>query len=254
VKLKVLSFNICHGHGIDGRQDLKRTIEAIRQIDADIVGLQEVDRFFGERSGWEDQPEQLAQSLGMHVVFGPNLDRGPHPEHPDRRKQYGTAILSKHPILASRNHMLPQVHVPDGYNEPRGVLEAHIQTDGAVIRFFNTHLGLKAKERMLQAKRLLELARPEEGNCIVTGDFNALPGSPELDILKTKLCDTYAEFHGGQHEPTFLSTAGSRAPEAVKCIDYIFCSRSFRTVGAAVLFTLASDHLPLVAELALEKS
>jgi endonuclease/exonuclease/phosphatase family metal-dependent hydrolase len=247
VKLKVVSYNICHGLGIDGRQDLERTTDVLRNSGADVIGLQEVDKYYGERSGWQDQSALLARSLGMHAAYGPNLDMDPQPGSGGHRRQYGIAILSRYPIVSSRNHVLPRIDTPGGWNEPRGLLEAHLQVRSETVRVLNTHLGLSKQERTAQALRLVEvyLADGPE-RCIVTGDFNALPNSPELAPLLAVLRDTYASVHGGRHDPTFLSAAGG-APVAVKCIDYIWCSPDLVPVDAAVTASLASDHLPLAA-------
>ena len=75
--LTVLSFNIHHAAGPDGVTDLDRVAAEIRRTRADVIGLQEVDRHWGERSHWADQPAELARRLGMHVVYGANLDEEP---------------------------------------------------------------------------------------------------------------------------------------------------------------------------------
>lgn len=252
MKLKVVTYNICHGLGIDAKQDLKRSIEVIRQSGADLVGLQEVDRHFGERSNWMDQPAQLAKALGMYVAYGPNLDLDPLPANPASRRQYGTAILSRYPIAYSHNHPLPQVIMPGAWNETRGLLEAHVQIEGRTLRFMNTHLGLMARERSVQVGVLLELLKTDNARqlgTIVTGDFNAEPDSPELGLLRNAVRDTYAEAHNGAHVNTFMVRSDNGSIHAARCIDYIYCSPEIRVRGAAVLQTYASDHLPLEASL-----
>lgn len=249
MRLKVVTFNIRHGRGMDGRQDLSRTIEAIRQCGADLVGLQEVDRHYGPRSGWEDQPALLAESLGLHVTYGANLDLGPVPERGGLRRQYGNAILSRFPITYSYNHKLPQVITPGSWNEARGLLEAHIRLEGRTVRLFNTHLGLARRERVAQIRYLLNLYRSSDEACIITGDFNAVPGSAEMLPIRLALRDAYSEVHGGHHVGTLLTGDGKSGAVPVRCIDYIFCSPEFRAVGAATLSTYASDHLPLTASL-----
>jgi endonuclease/exonuclease/phosphatase family metal-dependent hydrolase len=251
VELKVMSFNICHGLGIDGRQRLERTIDVIRASGADLVGLQEVDRRFGDRSGWEDQPAKLAEALGMFYAYGANLDEDPAPGSGGSRRQYGNAVLSRFPITYSRNHPLPQVVVQGAWNEKRGLLETHVQIEGTTVRFFNTHLGLTKAERNVQVEVLIDLYRQGGSRCICTGDFNAEPGSPELEPLRRTFRDAYAEAHGGRHAGTFLSSAGGAPPKPVQCIDYVFCSPDFRVTGAATLDTRVSDHLPLTANLVL---
>jgi endonuclease/exonuclease/phosphatase family metal-dependent hydrolase len=252
VKLKVVTYNICHGLGIDSKQDLMRTIEVIQQSGADLVGLQEVDCHYGERSGWQDQPAQLAEALGMYVAYGPNLDLDPIPANPGSRRQYGTAILSRYPISYTHNHPLPQVIVSGAWYEARGLLEAYVQINGRTLRFINTHLGLMQEERSVQVNVLLELLKTHKAGhlgTIITGDFNAEPDSPELGPLHNVVRDTYAESHKGAHTNTFMVRSDNGAIQAVRCIDYIYCSPEIRVTGAAVLQTYASDHLPLDATL-----
>ncbi|WP_127588464.1 endonuclease/exonuclease/phosphatase family protein [Paenibacillus koleovorans] len=257
MRLKLATFNICHGMGIDKVTDLGRTIEVIRASGADLIGLQEVDRHFGERSGWEDQPERLSHALGMHVAYGPNLELEEDPQHPGVRRQYGTAILSRYPVEYAHNHPLPQVIVPGAWNEKRGILEAHIRIGGRLVRFLNTHLGLAAEERSLQTKVLSELVDAgSTGNLssspiVLTGDFNTSPEQMELASIGLLLQDSYATAHEGAHGETFLILDPGKKPEqarADRCIDYIFVSSALRVVGSEVLRTYVSDHLPIVTE------
>src|SRR5690349_13928923 len=106
--VKTFTFNIHHGAGSDGKLDLERTAKAIEASGAGIVGLQEVDRSFDARSNWVDQAAWLATRLKMNYVFAANLDWDPlEPGKP--RRQYGTLVLSKYPIVDSRNSLLPLI-------------------------------------------------------------------------------------------------------------------------------------------------
>ncbi|MDQ3788793.1 MAG: endonuclease/exonuclease/phosphatase family protein, partial [Actinomycetota bacterium] len=125
----VLSFNIHHGAGEDGVYDLGRVADEIRRSGADVIGLQEVDRHYGARSQWADQPAELAELLGMHVVYAANLDLEP-PAAGQPRRQYGTAILSRYPILESQNTLLPKGRPGE---EQRGLLEAVVNVRGVHV-------------------------------------------------------------------------------------------------------------------------
>ena len=115
-----------------------------------------MDRFWSERSAFVDQAQWLADRLGMHVVYGANLDLDP-PAADRPRRQYGTAILSSHPIVYSRNTLLPR---PQN-GEQRGLLEAAIDVDGTRVRVANTHLQHNsAVERRAQTERIAELLAP----------------------------------------------------------------------------------------------
>nr|MCS5617336.1 endonuclease/exonuclease/phosphatase family protein [Pirellulales bacterium] len=96
--LRVVSFNIRHGVGMDGRLDLDRTAAVLRRLESDLVAIQEVDENC-RRSGGVDQAAALGKALGMEHRFGEFMD------HDGGR--YGLAVLSRLPIKATRRHALP---------------------------------------------------------------------------------------------------------------------------------------------------
>ncbi|MCB1490432.1 MAG: endonuclease/exonuclease/phosphatase family protein, partial [Rhodobiaceae bacterium] len=108
--MKLVSYNIQYGLGADGAYDLGRIADAIR--DADVIALQEVERFW-QRSGMVDEPQVIADRLPDHYwVYGANLDMDASYREggrlKNRRRQFGTMILSRFPILSSRNFPLPK--------------------------------------------------------------------------------------------------------------------------------------------------
>ena len=100
--VRVATFNIHHGAGTDDRLDLERAARTIEATGAEVIGLQEVDNHWGERSAFADQAAELGRRLDMHVAYGANLDLDGEP-----RRQYGTAMLSKWRIRDARNTLLP---------------------------------------------------------------------------------------------------------------------------------------------------
>jgi endonuclease/exonuclease/phosphatase family metal-dependent hydrolase len=234
--LTVLSFNIHHGAGLDGVFDLDRVADEIRRTGADIVGLQEVDRHFSERSEWTDGPAELASRLGMHVVYGANLDLEP-PAPGQPRRQYGTAILSRHPILDWRNTLLPKGN-PD--EEQRGLLEAVIEVRGQQVLAMTTHLQHdNADSRLLQARAVADAVRAAQEPVVLTGDLNAPPTEPEITTLTALLRDSHAAGHGDGF------THPAEAPTAR--IDYVLSDG--RPIHSEVLPTQASDHRPVLAKI-----
>jgi len=101
VDVNVMSYNIHHGVGLDGELDIARVAKVMKDANADIIGLQEVDRFYGDRSDYQDQIKKLATLLGYHYVYGANLNLAPAEGQVENR-QYGTGILSKYPIIDQR--------------------------------------------------------------------------------------------------------------------------------------------------------
>ena len=241
--LRVATFNIHHGVGLDGRLALERTADVIRRTGAEVVGLQEVDRHLSVRSGWVDQATWLADRLGMDVVYGANVDLDPDdPDDPDApRRRYGNAVLAAHPIRAWRNIPLPG---SDGA-EPRGVLETFIDVDGTTVRVLDTHLQNRSQvERIAQAERIVEVIAASPAPAVLLGDMNATPGTPEIGVLTAALVDTWRVVGVGDGLTFDAATPHAR-------IDYVLTSPGVTPRTAAVVRTDASDHYPVVADVAI---
>lgn len=242
--LKVMTFNIHHGAGADDLVDLARIAQVVQDSGADVVGLQEVDRHFGARSDFVDQASWLARALNMHLVYGANLDLDPlSPDQP--RRQYGTAILSHAPILDWDNTYLPRF----GNHEQRGLLRARINVRGVPVQVYNTHLQHNdAAERLAQAQAITQLIGTPDESVVLLGDLNATPAAPEIRALVETLVDAW-EAAGLGAGYTYPSEDPDRR------IDYIMQSDDVvvRTVAVVTtpLATSASDHLPVVADVAL---
>lgn len=237
--LDVLTFNIHHAEGTDGVLDLQRIADVIRDSGADVVGLQEVDRHYSARSQWADQPAELAAMLGYDVVFGANIDN-PAPAGSTDRVQYGTAILSRYPIMSSENTPL---FTSPGL-EPRGLLHAEIDVDGVIVDVYSTHLNNRLQsDRMQETADIVEIVGDEEP-AIVVGDVNALPGAPELAILDHTYTDAWTVAGRGDG-----FTYSAEDPHAR--IDNIYVTDSVRPVLARVLTDEpeAADHLPVLGRL-----
>jgi len=238
--LRVATFNIHHGAGTDGVLDLRRVARVVESNGMEVVGLQEVDRHWSSRSDFVDQAAWLAERLDMHVVYGANLDLDPaEPDQP--RRQYGTAILSRYPILEWRNTLLPR---PEG-GEQRGLLEAELMVRGVPMRFAVTHLQHNSQtERVAQATRINELLAESDLPTVLVGDLNATPDAPEIGVLTSRLTDTWPVAGTG---PGFTYSA----EDPHKRIDYVLVSDGFTPTSAKVLDTDASDHLPVLVDLTL---
>lgn len=265
MQLRVASFNIHHGVGLDGKLDLDRIAEVVRSTGAEVVGLQEVDRHLSVRSGWIDQPGWLAEHLGMHVAYGANIDLDPdHRRGPGApRRHYGNAVLSTRPIEAWQNIRLPG---RDGA-EPRGLLTARISVDGAdggrtEVVVACTHLQNRSPaERLVQAARVVEVLMPPGvvEPTVLLGDMNAEPDTPEVRTLTATFTDAWAVAGGGARVgpggATSRSTGGdagltfdAATPHAR--IDYVLTTPPLQPHAAWVIPTDASDHRPVVADLA----
>jgi len=229
--LAVASWNIHRCFGTDGHYRPERTAAVIEALDADIVGLQEVDmRLLVDG---RTQLEYLSETLQMHAAAGPNVK--------GRRGKFGNALLSRWPIRAIRRTDLTVRHY-----EPRGALDCEIDVAGRCVRVMVTHLGLKAAERRLQVRHLVgQLAQEgEDRPTIVMGDFNEWkPVRGALGALNRRL------------GPSLMPrTFPSRLPLLPLDRIWVWPSVGMRrlAVYATPLSRITSDHLPLRAEVAWE--
>lgn len=246
IQTKIMTYNIQAGQGMDDKLDLQRTAEEIRQSDADIIGLQEVDNHWSERSDFKDEAKELAEMLDMDYAFGANLDESPEEGHA-RNHQYGTAILSKHPIVDSENHELTTLSEDE---EQRGLLEAQVNILGEEAWFYVTHLDENEEDsttRARQVKDVLDITSDHKNNILV-GDFNTPQNTseaPELEPLLQNFTDTW---DATQDSNGYTWPADSPTMR----IDYIFTSPEIQVDSTQLIQTLSSDHLPVTAEVTLE--
>lgn len=235
--VRVLAYNVKHGLGMDGNVELERIASVIRDLEPDVVTLQEIDSVT-TRTSLQDQAARLGELTGMRAIFGGFMDY--------REGRYGMALLSRYPIVEWENHRLP-----DGA-EPRSALAARIELlrpgygEAPRIVVVGVHLYATADERLAQANRLVGLLADERAPVVLAGDFNSLPDSPVIRLL---------EREGKWHRPAKTGqpyTFPSDVPE--REIDFImfrpgnrFVVREHRVVAES----LASDHRPVLMELEL---
>lgn len=253
--VKVMSFNIAHGLGMDGVTNLERTASILEDSCASIIGLQEVDRFFGERSSFIDQLEWLGNRLGMYTAYGANLDFASDQENMPNQ-QYGNAILSKFPITYSKNHHMTPVKQWYGNDEQRGVLEVVIEIGDVAINVFNAHLSLKDEELKLSVKEILALTEQSKFPVIVMGDFNAPPFYAPIRKMNRHFTDAFLKQKRGDAytypSPYSYNMTGVELKPVTR-IDYIFFGPEIEVAQTATISTNVSDHLPIVADLVLAR-
>ncbi|MFJ7132434.1 endonuclease/exonuclease/phosphatase family protein [Streptomyces fungicidicus] len=246
VPLRVATYNIHAGAGEDQVFDLDRTAAAIRGLRADVIGLQEVDVHWGARSDFADEARALADRLGMRVFFAPIYDLDPATADGERR-QYGVAVLSRHPVLAAENHEITRLSTQSSDPVPApapGFAEVVVGVRGARVHVYTTHLDYRADPsvREAQVADMLEVLAADRGPKVLVGDFNAEATAPELSPLWGKLRDA-APAAG----PTYP------AAEPVKRIDLITVSPGIGVRDARTVATEASDHRPVVADLTIHR-
>ncbi len=245
VPLRVLTYNIHAGTGTDGRLDLARTAAAIRGTRADVVALQEVDVHWDARSDFRDQAGDLARALRMRVFFAPIYDLDP--PAPDRpRRRYGVALLSRFPLSHTENHEITRLSTQDSDPVPApapGFAEAVVLVRGVRVHVYSTHLDYRTDPavRATQVADTLRIMSRARGPRVLLGDFNAPHEAPELAPLWTTLADA--------------APAGGTYPADVPAarIDFVAVSSGIAVRSATVPATLASDHRPVLAELAVRR-
>ncbi len=242
-------------HGIDvasGITDLTPALAAIAALGADVVAVQEVDRCL-ERSGGIDQLQAIAEHLGWQAVFGPALLGSPDASWrvPDGVETagpaYGVGIVSRYRVVGSQQRRLPgggdgqrtrqaSPQRPGWDHEPRTALAADLDVEGRALRVTTTHLSYLPWRGLAQLRVAAGLARAEGGPAVFLGDLN-LPRWP----VRAKL----AGWQHAAHGPTYPSW-GPRA-----ALDQLLVRGGVRVLEAAAGPRGPSDHLPLVATLAL---
>lgn len=241
IDLRLMTYNVHGCAGMDGRVSPRRIARVIKAQLPDVVALQELD-LGHRRSRAEDQAAIIADELGLHVVFCPTITRG--------EEHYGHALLSRYPIHVVKRLRLP--HDPKGWwQEPRAAIWARIEVGGRTVSVITTHLGLGARERAEQVRTLLGDdwigSIPPGEPVVLCGDFNALPGSLPYRLAATRLHDVQQSANGRRPAGTFSSL------QPLVRLDHIFVTSHFEREQAHVvrsdLTRVASDHLPLVADL-----
>jgi len=238
-RFRIVTYNIHKGRGLDGRIRVERILKVLREVKADIVALQEVVSHEG--SSIEDhQAGYLAEKLGFfHAVGETRKHRG---------GVYGNVTLSRWDFELTRH-----VDLSVTGREQRGVLRTDIRFGRHLLHVFNVHLGTAFRERRKQAVRLIDkdLIRAIDisGPRIVLGDFNEWSYGLVTRTLSAEfhLTDLRAHLSRMRTYPSILPLLH---------LDHIYFDHHLKVEKALFhknrLSLIASDHLPLVADLVVE--
>jgi len=242
MRLRLVSWNIHSCVGADGRYDPERIARVLRGLDADIIGLQEVDWRKPDIDGLH-QFGYLAHSLGMTPVEGPNLE--------DHSGHYGNGLLTRLPVAH-----VDRLELAHPGREPRGLIDVELDAsserdfgdDGQRLRVLVTHLGLARTERKRQVHRIREHLKagsgsneaPEHGPDVLMGDRN------EWVPRRFRSLHGLHEWFNSEVAPR---TFPSRAPLAR--LDRILTGPRVRAtpIGLPRAERSASDHRPVVVEI-----
>ena len=236
-RLRVATYNIHKCRGFDGKTSPSRIIDVIRELEADILCLQEVVNAPGGRQIY-DQAHEISRAFPEYELsFGAN--------RPLRGGTYGNMTLTNLPLRGWQNHNLTR----EG-REERGVLQTDLALDsGQILHVFNVHLGTGHMERRFQARLLMSEAvlgqSDSTGPRLVLGDFNEWTRGLTTRLLRNSF-QTFRPEHGLRYPRTY--------PGMLPLLSLDHCyyeppleleaARLWRSPRALI----ASDHLPLVAD------
>jgi endonuclease/exonuclease/phosphatase family metal-dependent hydrolase len=229
--MRIVTYNIHKGRGMDGRTSIKRIANVLTGLNADIIALQEVFSVCDQQPG---QVEALASELGLHASFGRTRNHNGRP--------YGNAILTRWPIVSCREMDISRVN-----RERRGCIRADLKTPVGTLHVFNIHMGTSYFERRHQVRRLLSSKQIDEeisGPRVLVGDFNEWTRGLTTRLLSDKFESLNLELHMKKRRsyPGLLPLLH---------LDHIYFERPLHVEKAELIRTrlskIASDHLPLVA-------
>lgn len=281
--MRVLSWNIQWGLGIDGRVDLARTAEVARAFDADVLCFQEVAVNHPDLPGGAPmhQAEWLAGLfLGYEPVYGVGSDLPDGLGASGRRRQFGNLILSRRPILQVFRHLLPWPVDAGVPSMQRVAVEAVIEAPafpGGALRVVTTHLEYySALQRAAQIGVLRDICAagyrhavaprsaaetdppfavlPRGEGCVLCGDFNSPAGAPEHAALSLPgatpvLKNTWHLVHGAIPPAPTFGVHDRRYCAEPACYDFFYVSANLEGLVRDVIVdgaTKASDHQPVL--------
>lgn len=229
--MKIMTFNTQHClNYLEQKIDFDIMAKAITDLDADIVGLNEM--YNGGEGDFLMQTGELARRTGLSYSY---FAKAIHENIGD----YGNGFISRYPIVKVETIIIPDPNprrIPDGFYETRCLLKATLENGYTVLV---THFGLCRDEQENAVDTIINHITEEK--CILMGDFNVPPDDAILDPIRAKMKDTASLLDGeGLSWP-------SDKPQ-IK-IDYIFVSPDIEVVSADVPSIVASDHRPHVVEI-----
>ena len=237
--ISLLTYNICHGVGMDNVKDIKRQAQLINESGVDVALIQEID-FYNRRSGISENQLALICSSADYQYYSAGINF----EFKDG--YYGNGIISKYPIVGSTNYPFKRINIT---NERKGLLYNRINIKGKIIHVFTTHFSVYEDERVLAAKMIVDITKKINKNepIIIGGDYNIgiikvgdhkYEYAPNEDITEYDIL--HKKFHKVNNtEFTWRSSIGSG------CLDTFFYSNTLKLLDFETIHSDYSDHYPV---------
>ncbi len=229
--MRLMTYNIQSGRDAYKNLDLSASENTIREFSPDILALNEV-RMKTLDVGDTEQAKVLAENLSMHYYFAKAIDYN--------GGEYGIALLSRFPIVRAEGIPVPPLpeEKREKRYEDRVLLKAELDVNGKTVFVFVSHFGLSNAERE-SATALFETEIAKiEAPAVFMGDLNMKPEDALVGRIKKYLTDLSENESFMTHHTLTLEDR----------IDYIFASNHFSCEKIFSPFSLASDHLPIVAD------
>lgn len=239
--LKAITFNMCHGEGIDGIIDVERQAKFLKKYKPDIIFLQEID-MYTQRVYSENQIYTFSKYVELQYrAMGINIKY--------KNGYYGDGILSRFPIEYSANYLMPLV---DKNNEQRGILCNKISFGTTKLNLFSVHFPTNLEERKLATEELINIIEKidESEVIIIGGDFNIgveKIGNHQYKFEKTEKYPEYEMLKNYLNkientDATWFSEIGQG------CIDTMFYSKNIKAIKVETIENQYSDHYAVYTE------
>ena len=262
ITLKLMTYNIHYGNNIYNEYNIELISKVIKDSEAELICLQEVDNNWGQRSHYENLIEIISKKTGYDYFYAPIYDKPSQKGSSYPKEQFGVGILSKYKIIKSQNYNISRWSTqkedpqPGDKNFPPkkgGFGNILIDINGKIISIYNTHLdyrlnpppGYEKSIREIQVKEMLEIINQNNYPIILMGDMNTDTSSKEVfEPLFEYFNDAWSL---GSKDKGFSFPSDNPSVR----IDYILISKDISVKNAYLIYTTVSDHLPVVIDVEL---
>ncbi len=239
--VSILQWNIWY------LEDIRKVAEFLKQNKADIICLQELTIDFDQQNNIHT-PEYIARELGYHVYYQDITFDG-------KALKLANAIFSKYELCETRTVWVNAEGGSGHYDdENRAYVEATVTIDGKKLTVGTVHMSythaFEPSERKLQeTNALVEAIKDKSKNFILTGDFNAVPGSKVISRIEKYVKNLGPDYSQKTWTTKPFSYDGFEATKLDYRLDYVFGSQDIQFESAKVLATDVSDHLPVLVKI-----